>query len=423
MDRDYSRMLKEPGNHRQDIRDLFVYFLDLCAGISNPCVTPAASVEKAASQDFPELYDDDAGDANLFLAMRDFLGKIGCHEFAIRDLYTPSKKRLQTQLSAIINFAKYREEKLAFYQELLDPRCTTVAALNEVQEESLALKAQLQDLLRIVQEQQPQLDKVSLDCEEMEEKIRNYNNIQATTRLEADNLGKEAEKLGDALETAKWYLEEESAKEERLRSKIVSSPDRRKSELVLHEGRLSKANNELKMTQERVQQASVDLSNALAAANGLETSNAKLSQLQTTLAGLREWRSRLQTATREADQIQDDISTLQQEVVDAQRALLRAEETKENAAKQNAAREKATAERFESASSQLVQAEDDRHQQSSRVAIAQAAVDRLESENQSEKEDHKQRIKELQDGYDATVAEYVNVVLQQRHEELQQESF
>ena len=165
------------------------------------------------------------------------------------------------------------------------------------------------------------------------------------------------------------------------------------------------------MAQERVQQASLDSMKALAAAKSLETSDAKLSRLQATLAGLKEWRSKLQTATRDADQVKDDSSTLHQEmVVDTQRA----EKTKENAAKQNAAREKATAELLESASSQLVQAEDDRHQQSSRVSTAQAAVDRLEAKNQSVKEDHEQRIKELQDGYDATVSEYANVVLQAR---------
>ena len=154
---------------------------------------------------------------------------------------------------------------------------------------------------------------------------------------------------------------------------------------------------------------------ALAAVKSLETSDAKLSRLQATLVGLKEWRSKLQTTTRDADQVQDDSSTPYQEmVVDTQRALQRAEMTKENAAKQNAGREKATAELLESASSQLVQAEDDRHQQSSRVSTAQAAVGRLEAKNQSVKEDHEQRIKELQDGYDATVSEYANVVLQAR---------
>jgi Nuf2 family len=41
--------------------------------------------------------------------------------FSLRDLHAPDAKRLRHQLSAVINFAKFREEQLKFYAELNEP--------------------------------------------------------------------------------------------------------------------------------------------------------------------------------------------------------------------------------------------------------------------------------------------------------------
>jgi Nuf2 family len=38
--------------------------------------------------------------------------------FSLRDLHAPDKHRLRHQMSAVINFAKFREEQLKFYAEL-----------------------------------------------------------------------------------------------------------------------------------------------------------------------------------------------------------------------------------------------------------------------------------------------------------------
>jgi hypothetical protein len=42
----------------------------------------------------------------------------GVHDFSIKDLLTPDPKRVKRHLSAIVNFAKFREERLVIYAEL-----------------------------------------------------------------------------------------------------------------------------------------------------------------------------------------------------------------------------------------------------------------------------------------------------------------
>ena len=41
----------------------------------------------------------------------------GFHDFGLKDIFKPEPLRLRLILSAIINFAKFREEKLAVFSE------------------------------------------------------------------------------------------------------------------------------------------------------------------------------------------------------------------------------------------------------------------------------------------------------------------
>jgi kinetochore protein Nuf2 len=46
---------------------------------------------------------------------------VGIQDFTIRDLFEPQFPRTKRFLSAIINFAKFREERLTRYNELAGP--------------------------------------------------------------------------------------------------------------------------------------------------------------------------------------------------------------------------------------------------------------------------------------------------------------
>jgi len=44
----------------------------------------------------------------------------GVHDFALKDIYKPEYKRLKFIFSAIINFAKYREDNMPAFETLLE---------------------------------------------------------------------------------------------------------------------------------------------------------------------------------------------------------------------------------------------------------------------------------------------------------------
>jgi len=110
---------------------LFISFpsfpqLEVCAGKTEKdfVATPALLhkvVEKRLP--YPELHQE-WSELHFYTALRDMLENCGYNNFSWRDLYAPTKKRYQTQLSAILNLAKFREEQLELYGALTEPVST-----------------------------------------------------------------------------------------------------------------------------------------------------------------------------------------------------------------------------------------------------------------------------------------------------------
>jgi len=82
--------------------------------------SPPEILEAAANLPYPELHQE-WSEMRFYTALRDIFENLGYDHFSFRDLFAPTKKRYQVQLSAFINFAKFREEQLQFYQELSAP--------------------------------------------------------------------------------------------------------------------------------------------------------------------------------------------------------------------------------------------------------------------------------------------------------------
>jgi kinetochore protein Nuf2 len=78
--------------------------------------------KKAASMPFPSLHQD-FGEVKFFQALSKCLRMTGLPDFSLRDLHVPTAKRLRHQLSAVINFAKFREEQFKVYAELNKQVC------------------------------------------------------------------------------------------------------------------------------------------------------------------------------------------------------------------------------------------------------------------------------------------------------------
>ncbi len=86
--------------------------LAICWGIDQPSLfaLPSRIVDRRSRMSHPDLFADALPEAKFFCLLSKQLRICGYHEFGFRDLAAPQAKRLRRQLSALINFLKYRED-------------------------------------------------------------------------------------------------------------------------------------------------------------------------------------------------------------------------------------------------------------------------------------------------------------------------
>eukprot|EP00578_Thalassiosira_sp_NH16_P003198 CAMPEP_0181132420 /NCGR_PEP_ID=MMETSP1071-20121207/30984_1 /TAXON_ID=35127 /ORGANISM="Thalassiosira sp., Strain NH16" /LENGTH=443 /DNA_ID=CAMNT_0023218749 /DNA_START=48 /DNA_END=1379 /DNA_ORIENTATION=+ len=227
--------LIEPGRCKERVREVFVRLLNICLGLNDPSALTALPSRIVSIQNdlgHPELYDDAFPEAKFFSLLSNQLRICGYGEFGFRDLMAPQAKRFRRQLSAIINFLKYKEDMGHLFAQALEEREELFGALDEVTENHMTLKDHLEEARTINHEKMLEREDAEAECKEMEAEIAQQNKIQSSIRHETSLLKKSANELKDKIANLSIALRELQAEERGLSREVVSSPDRIKLELA-----------------------------------------------------------------------------------------------------------------------------------------------------------------------------------------------
>eukprot|EP01082_Thalassiosira_pseudonana_P009894 g8763.t1 g8763 contig34:45082-46637(-) len=157
----------------------------------------------------------------------------GYYEFGFRDLQAPNGRRFKRQLSALINFMKYREDMGHLLETALDERVDMFNALEEMAEEHMTLQDRLEVARSENHAKMLEQDAAEAECQEMEAEIAQQNKIQASIRQQNNLLQKSANDLKDQIANLSIALRELQAEERQLSKEVVHSPDRIKLDLAM----------------------------------------------------------------------------------------------------------------------------------------------------------------------------------------------
>lgn len=258
-------------------------------------------------------------------------------------------------------------------------RIKLLQALEAVNQENAQLQEQEQQVLRESKSQLHEMDDVMIECEELEIEIARNNQLQAAAREEAAVLKKTANDLKDQVATAVWALQEAEAEEETLRLQVVTSPDRRKSEMLVRQERLRKAKEECANLETTVQECKTKVVNASQALKCFETTIAILDELleeakkHTELVRkIEETRKRFQASDKKTAEVHKQIE-------EATRQLSRSEETIVHQRKQHQLHVDAAQDALEQAKLQLLRVEKVRREGMARVEAGEAEVRAIEA--------------------------------------------
>lgn len=96
--------------------------------------------------EFPELYEEAIGNLKVTRRLFDLMNRCGIPDFTLRDLTKPEYSRTRRNVSAVINFAKFREEKVATYEQTQGESVAMEQRYSEARRRNAELKAQIKRL-------------------------------------------------------------------------------------------------------------------------------------------------------------------------------------------------------------------------------------------------------------------------------------
>ncbi|KAG1694987.1 hypothetical protein DVH05_020917 [Phytophthora capsici] len=200
---------------------------------------------------FPELHSESVPELTFYRTAQRLLAACGVDDFGLRDVLHPTPKRVRRQLSALINFAKFRQERLAFFGEITGQTDELLNQKKALQEENAALQRELDQLLEEQKAEEPERLQLQGEVSTLEKDINELNQKQAVYRIDAQAMKDKCGKMRDIVASVQYTKVEAEEEIEKLKGLIVNSPDRVKGELKTIGDTLEKARGELHQLEEK----------------------------------------------------------------------------------------------------------------------------------------------------------------------------
>jgi len=183
--------------------------------------------------EFPELHDDSLPRMAMHRALMALMKASGVHDFELRDIYKADYPRLRRCLSAVINFAKFREEAAGRYEELKEASEATMERRQALREEAARLRDARELQLAARRAEEPEVEATLEACDGLAARVASMNKEQAALQGDVRALKAQGVEAGERLKADKAALQEAAAERDDFESQIVTSPEKLKAQLEM----------------------------------------------------------------------------------------------------------------------------------------------------------------------------------------------
>lgn len=157
--------------------------------------------------------------------MYKFLCDCGVEDFSIRDVIKPELERLRIILSALINYARFREERMGDLDELMDTNDQMLEEYKESIRKHRELEVQIEEVNLRLQSQQYTLDELYAKNEPLEDELRRLKGILKDISETHERCKSERQSLIRQLEEQRNLHKEAEKDLEQIRPYIKESPE------------------------------------------------------------------------------------------------------------------------------------------------------------------------------------------------------
>jgi chromosome segregation ATPase len=251
------------------------------------------------------------------------------------------------------------------------------------------------------------MQEIMNECEGLEMEIARNSQVQAAAREEAAALKKKVNDLKDEVVTAVWVLQEMEAEEEKLRLQIVSSPDRRKAEMLVRQERLRKVKAECSELETAIQQCKTKVVHGKQTLKELEATNSILAELHEEANKNTELVRKIEDTRKKVALRKKYLIEKNDEIEEENRHVQRLDETIISQRKQHTLQMQAAQEALDQAKQRLLNVERERRNGMARVEKGMASVRELQDVLDKEQADAEATIQDLLDSYHETEAKFL----------------
>ncbi|CAI5710958.1 unnamed protein product [Hyaloperonospora brassicae] len=232
------------------VRKIFEVFIESSMGVTREDMAQIA-FPGLPTLSFPEIHSESIPELTFYRTAQRLLAACGVSDFGLRDVLHPTPKRVRRQLSALINFAKFREERLVAFSEITGRTDELHTRRKALREENAALQRELGQLLDEQKAEEPARLQLQTEVAELQKEIDGFNRQQAVMRHEKDEKRDWRKKMEDVVASARFDKVEAEEEIERLKALIVTSPERVRGELTTIDETLEKAKEDVLELEEK----------------------------------------------------------------------------------------------------------------------------------------------------------------------------
>ncbi|KAJ3138177.1 kinetochore-associated Ndc80 complex subunit nuf2 [Physocladia obscura] len=179
-----------------------------------------------------DLHMEDIALMGFYRMLAKLLQQVGVPDFSIRDLIKPEPGHVRKILSAIINFAKFREERVSVFEqctkksvEVLEKRTYLLEKNNDIAERVNTMRLQRA-------EQEPAYQRVREKNLALTAELRELKRIQTAMTADIENLKKIKSETIEKMNNTQFLLANCKQDCSRLRGRIVPNPEKLQQALV-----------------------------------------------------------------------------------------------------------------------------------------------------------------------------------------------
>ncbi|KAJ3047943.1 kinetochore-associated Ndc80 complex subunit nuf2 [Rhizophlyctis rosea] len=256
--------LQKPSQHR--VLAVYEAFAEILMGVTREsALQQQHNFAIMQILEYPDMHAESIGLMSFYRQLKKLMNEVGVEDFSMIDILRPEGQRLRRILSAVINFVKFREERMQVFEML-------TLKSDELQEQRTELEKRNKDLservnrLRLERaEQEPALQTLRDANSALTAELRELSKKQNILTSEAESLKNEKNELAAKASKAQNMIANLKQECTRLKGRIVHSPEKLKQAIVDMKNAEAAEKAQVLATEKRIRelQAKIEMMNVV----------------------------------------------------------------------------------------------------------------------------------------------------------------